>query len=406
MNPIIILKSTLNNLAKNRLRSFITLLSIVLGIAIIVAMYNIGLGIKEGVRDLFANFSQNIIFITEGTFKGYYERKQKITLSDIAAIQNICPEIIAVLPYADMGRMIKYRDLNERVHIMCVTENYFYLTNQNLEGGSFFGISDSISRASVCLLGYNTAKKFFKSQNPVGKTIGIDNAPFEVIGVFDHVENDNSPITRGGTDDTVFIPLSTAMSKFRINKRIDEVDNVALFLMPQANSGEVISKTKKILRERYHISPDKPDEFNVETLDQYTEFWSSWTKRFTGLLNSIAVIALFISGINIMNIMLASVKQRTREIGVRMSVGARARDIILQFLAEAVIICLIGGFIGTILSFPLSVGLAKLLKEPVKFSYGIITVSFSYSLFLGLIFGIYPAYKAASIEPIEALRYE
>lgn len=382
------------------------MLSIVLGIAIIVAMYNIGLGIKEGVKDLFANFSQNIIFITEGTFKGYYERKQRVTLSDIAVIQNNCPEIIAVLPYAEMWRSVKYRDINEHAYILCTTENYFYLTKQNLGNGNFFGLSDSISKSSVCLLGYRVAGKFFKSQNPVGKTISIDNVPFQIIGVFDHIENDNSPITDGRSDDAIFIPLSTAMSKFRINKRIDEVDNVALFAKPQANADELIARIKKILRERYHIAADKPDKFNVETLDQYTEFWSSWSKRFTGLLNSIAIIALFISGINIMNIMLASVKQRTREIGIRMSVGARSRDIVFQFLAEAIIICLIGGFIGAILSFPLSIGLAKLLKEPVKFSYGIITISFFYSLFLGLIFGIYPAYKAASIEPIEALRYE
>lgn len=405
MNPLFILKTTLNTLAKNKLRSGITLLGIIFGIAIIVTMYNIGLGIKDKITDMFNELGSNIIMIRSWSWsKEYFERFKVVTVKDANFIKEKCPEIYLTMPYSEGYLPIRHKNNNKQTKLAYVSAEYFYVSDKKLDEGNFFGLSDQKLASNVCVLGQGIAKKLFESQEPVGGKVVINNIPFKVIGVFDHLPRDYSPFTPDFPDNTVYLPYTTAISKLGASQR-GEVDTLIIFAYPDANLNDLADKIKKILNDKYHITGDK-ESFNVETISQYLEFRNKWIKDQTNLLIAIAMVALFISGINIMNIMLVSVKERTREIGVRLALGATKKDIIAQFLIEAVVLCVFGGIFGAVLSFPLSVFGADLFKSPVKFSFNIIFVTFFYSVILGVAFGVYPASRAASVEPIDALRYE
>lgn len=408
MNWLNILKTSLISIKKNKFRSILTLLGIILGIACVATMYNIGLGFQDMVKDELKNLGTNVIIISEYTFTGRTrERSEPITINDLTAIEKECKEVSLAIPFIKNYTEISFRSNELSSNVVGTTPEYFMLGKKTLRAGSFFGMSDLKNASRVCVLGYDVSEGLFLSQNPIGKTIIINKIPFTVIGVLNEISG-YSAIESGMPNNNIMIPYTTSLINFKKSwsQKPGSLNKAVIVVYPRENVYPVKEKILSILRSRYKVSKEQDVQFSVETLDEYAQFMKKHIDKQVIFLRVIALIALLIGGVNIMNIMLVSAKERTREIGVRMALGARSKDITFQFLAESVLLCFWGGIAGVVLSIPLSISLAKLINFAPKFSVGMVIIAFMYSGLTGIVFGVYPARKAASLDPIDALRYE
>jgi putative ABC transport system permease protein len=402
------LKIAIRALRTNKMRSFLTMLGIIIGIAAVIAMMAVGSGASYVISQQIASIGSNIILIipgstTSGGLRAGAGGAQTLTSEDVKAIMAECPSVEASAPTVRSSGPVVYGNMNWSTIIMGTTPEFFEIREWGVANGRTMGQQDVDGAAKVCLLGETVAENLFGGDDPVGKIVRIKKVPFTVIGVLDH--KGQSP---QGTDqdDTVFVPLRTAQR----NLVRSQFPNTVGAVMVKARSKELLTKAedeiKALLNQRHRITNSKEPDFSTRNLSEILAVAEQSSKAMSLLLGAVASISLIVGGIGIMNIMLVSVTERTREIGIRMAIGARKNDILMQFMTEAVLLTMIGGLIGIILGAGGASIVSKILDWPTLISAKSIAIAFVFSAVVGIFFGFYPARKASRLDPIEALRYE
>jgi putative ABC transport system permease protein len=392
-------------LARNKMRSALSMLGITIGICAVICTIAIGQGGSQQIQEQLLSLGDNLVWIeaggrnVNGVRTGNGETKS-LTLDDAAAIQGSIPLVKMVSPNVDDRIQVIYGNHNWSTSYRGVGPEYLSIRRWTISSGVPFTTQDVQALANVCLIGQTIVDQLFGEENPLGKTIRMNSLPVPVIGV---LEAKGLSATGNDQDDVVFMPYSTAQHKI---KGIDWLDDIwCSAISPEA----VIPAQDRIallLRQRHHLRPDEPDDFNIRHPTDILQAQQQASETFSLMLASIASVSLLVGGIGIMNIMLVSITERTREIGVRMAVGATERDVRLQFLSEALALSLLGGAFGVLAGVLASLGFSVILEWPMTISTTALVAAVLFSIAIGVFFGFYPAYKASRLDPIEALRYE
>lgn len=403
-----ILKIAIRAIQANKMRSILTSLGIIIGVAAVIVMLSIGNGAQISIQNEIKSMGSNLIMIrsgssTSGGARMGHGSQPTLKNGDADAIQEKIPSIrLAVPVFNDSGQLV-YGNANWATNIVGTDNRYFEIKEWGLAYGRLFSDTDLSNANKVTILGQTVAKELFGDIDPLGKTIRIKGIPFTVIGAL---------TTRGQSghgqdqDDIIYIPLSTAQKKVSGTQFPDMVNMLMLQAYDAQSTYTAQPEITALLRQRHNLGINKDDDFTIRNLTQFMEMMQSSTQVMTILLGSIASISLLVGGIGIMNIMLVSVTERTREIGIRMAIGAKKWDIRLQFLAEALILSLIGGLIGVIIGISGVYILPLFTSISAVLSTFYVLLPFGVSGFVGLLFGFFPAYKASLLNPINALRYE
>jgi putative ABC transport system permease protein len=402
------LKIALRALRTNKMRSFLTMLGIIIGIAAVIAMMAVGSGASYVISQQIASIGSNIILVvpgstTSGGLRTGSGGAQSLTSDDAKAIMNECPSVESAAPTVRSSGLVVYGNMNWSTLIMGATPEMFDIREWGVSSGRTISQQDGDGAAKVCLLGQTVVDNLFGSTDPIGKIVRIKKIPFTVIGVLER--KGQSP---QGTDqdDTIFVPLRTAQR----NLVRSSFPNTVGALLIKAKSEDLLTKAEEeinsLLNQRHRITGAKEADFSTRNLSEILAVAEQSSRAMSLLLGAVASISLVVGGIGIMNIMLVSVTERTREIGIRMAIGARKSDILLQFMTEAVLLTMLGGIIGILLGAGGAAIVSRLLSWPTLISTKSITVAFFFSAAVGIFFGFYPARKAAGLNPIEALRYE
>ena len=412
MSLLLTLRIAWRALNKNRMRAGLTVLGVVIGIAAVTTMVSLGQSANALVQGQFQALGTNMILVFPGERNREGLRQAIVTLTarDSKAIETDCPSVLAATPVVGAAGQVIYGSSNfSPREIMGVSEDYPVVRNWPVRKGAFFSDRDISSSNKVCVIGYTLVAKLFQTVNPIGETIRIKNIPFRVVGV---LEKKGANMVGQDQDNLVLLPYTT------VRKRLQgsEFDNVNA-IMVSARSMQVMTDAQleidQLLAERHRIQPGQSRDYIVQNTTEIANIFGAVTGTLTMMLASIAAISLLVGGVGIMNIMLVSVTERTREIGIRMAVGARASDILRQFLVEAILLSCVGGMIGFLLGVGASVGLVTLINSftsgtkwthEVSITAGV--VAFFFAAAVGVFFGYYPARRASRLDPIEALRYE
>jgi putative ABC transport system permease protein len=405
MKVLNILRSAFRALQRNKMRSFLTMLGIIIGVAAVIAMLAIGQGAEYSVEQQISALGTNVLIVLPGSQQSGGLRigagsMTNLTEDDAQAIERECPAVALVSPGTRSGGQVIAGNQNWATGVEGTGADYLEIRKWSIEYGDFYTESDIKAASKVCVLGRTVADNLFPESSPVGQNIRIRNVPFKVIGV----------LTRKGQnamgqdqDDIILAPYTT------VTRRLTWYPYLRQILV-SANSPSNIPvaqlQIEELLRMRHKIAPYDPDDFTIRNQADLATAATATTQILTVLLASIASVSLLVGGIGIMNIMLVSVTERTREIGIRMSVGARSRDILMQFLVEALVLSLLGGFLGIFLGVTGSSAISSFAKWPTIITAFSIVLSFGFSIAIGIFFGFYPARKAALLNPIDALRYE
>jgi putative ABC transport system permease protein len=399
------LRLALRALSRNKLRSSLTMLGIIIGVGAVIATVSIGQGAEYLVQQGIQSLGTNAVFIAAGSNRpggarlGFWAVKT-LTMDDLNAILREVPMIREAAP-AVVGRVqVVYENQNWNTGITGTTPNYFEIRNWPVQAGSVFSQDEVDSAADVCLLGTTVANILFGDESPVGKQIRIGHLPFRVVGV---LESKGQSVMGDDQDDRIFAPYTTVQRKISGVTWIQFINASAI---SQAASLAAVPQITALLRERHHIRSGEDDDFFVRTQSEVADLATQTQGVMTLLLGSIASVSLIVGGIGIMNIMLVSVTERTREIGVRMAVGATEGDVQRQFLVEAVTLSMLGGLVGIVAGLVGSALISNFLSWPTLISLKAIVTAAIFSVAVGVFFGFYPARKAAQLDPIEALRYE
>jgi putative ABC transport system permease protein len=402
-----ILDEALQAMGANRLRTALTMLGMIIGVGAVVLMLAIGQGAQALVSESIASMGSNLFIVLSGSSTSGGVRMgggtvPTLTAGDAAAVAEL-PEIAAVAPiYPNNAQMI-YGSNNWTTMVAGTTPAIFEVRDWYPVAGAMFTDSDVRSATRVVLLGQTVARNLFGDEDPVGKTVRVKNSPFLVLGV---LAPKGQSLDGRDQDDTALVPLTTAQRQLFGN----QFPGMIRFMMAKAISAEAMPGAERnmtdLLRQRHRIRPGQDDDFTVRNLTALAQTAAGTTKAMSMMLGAIASVSLLVGGIGIMNIMLVSVTERTREIGIRMAIGARRRDILLQFLVEALIISLAGSLIGAALGFGGAWLAARLGEMPVVVTLWSILLAFGVAAAVGIFFGFYPARKAAGLRPIEALRYQ
>lgn len=396
----------LESLQTNKLRSMLTMLGIIIGVGAVIAMVSIGLGVQQKVQNSIASLGSNLLIITPGANAPpgavRLAAGSNITLTnkDAGAIVREVAGINYAAPAVSQQYQLVYGKENWKTSVQGTTPEFLTVRSFKLAAGSFFTRSDEAARARVAVLGSTVASNLFGGGSPVGKIIRIDKAPFRVVGV---LETKGQSSMGQDQDDIVIIPLTTAQERVL---GINYLHSISI----QVKSPELIAKVQaditSLLRARHRLGPSVENDFTVRNLTAFMAAMTETTSTITLLLGNIAAISLAVGGIGIMNIMLVSVTERTREIGIRKALGATRGNILLQFVIEAVVIGVAGGLLGIAAGVAGAKIIAAVAGWNTVISGAAIVAAFGISVIIGLFFGIYPARKAALLDPIEALRYE
>lgn len=404
----VIFSIALRAIRANKMRSILTSLGIIIGVAAVIVMLAIGNGAQKSIQNEMKSMGANIMMVrsgvaTSGGVRGGFGSQPTMKLGDGDAIQEKISKIKLSAPILNETNQIIYSNTNWSTNITGTDNRYFEIKEWNLEYGRLFVETDIKNASKVAILGQTVVNELFGDVDPLNKTIRIKGVPFVVVGV---LEKRGENGMGQDQDDAVFIPISTAQKKLMGVSFPDQVQMVMLQAIDSQSTYTSQDEIRALLRQRHNLGANKDDDFIIMNLTQMMEMMESSTKIMTVLLGSIASISLLVGGIGIMNIMLVSVTERTREIGIRMAIGARSWDIRLQFLMESLVLSFIGGLIGVIIGIGGSflVSLSGLMTAELSLFY--IILPFSFSGLVGLFFGYFPAYKASLLNPINALRYE
>jgi putative ABC transport system permease protein len=394
----------------NRMRSALTMLGIVIGVAAVISMVAVGTGATERIQEQIASIGSNVIIVLSGSITSGGIRlgagaAPTLTEADAEAIRTECPSVAAASPTVRGGAQVVYGNANWSTVIQGVTPDYLLIRDQSVIEGSPFTQQDVDSAAKVALLGRTVANNLFGGSGPVGQVIRIKNVPFTVAGVLQ--PKGQSPSGQD-QDDVIMVPISSAKKKL-LGSNQANAGAVGAILV-QARGPDQIqaaqSEMQSLLRQRHRIQPGQEDDFTIRDLEEVFAAQETSARVMSILLGAIASVSLVVGGIGIMNIMLVSVTERTREIGLRMAIGAKPHDIQGQFLVEAVTLALAGGVIGILLGIATSLLVSHFAEWSTSVSPAAIGMAFAFSAMIGVFFGYYPARKAAMLDPIDALRYE
>ncbi len=399
-----ILKVGLKAITRNKMRSILTALGIIIGVACVIAMIGVGQGSQAAIQAQISSLGSNFLMVFPGvaTQSGarIFTGQSTITEDDVAAVRAESPSVAYVTPVSRSAAQVVAGGLNWGTQVQGVGVEWPFVKSWNVEKGAFFSDSDVRAAAKVCLIGTTVANALFEGQDPVGQTVRIKNFPFRVIGVLE---------AKGGNsmgqdqDDVVVAPYTTVM---RLLKKTQKIDMFMASAVSRAAVEDAQKEIEALLRQRHRIGPGQDSDFMIRSQQEIAQTADQTSKTLGLLLASAASISLLVGGIGIMNIMLVSVTERTREIGIRMAIGAKGRDVLTQFLIEALTLSIAGGAIGITLGIAASRVLAWKAGWPILLSPGAIALAFGFSAAIGVFFGFYPARKASRLDPIEALRYE
>jgi len=415
VNLFITLRVALRALAKNKMRAGLTVLGVVIGIAAVTAMVSIGQSASDLVQGELQGLGTNVIVVFSSSRRegGVHQGRgtnPTLTAADCDAIARECPSVLAASPIVGASGQVIYGNTNWNLRqLEGVGTGYLTVRNWQLHRGGFFTDRDVASAAKVCVIGHTIVEKLFQTTDPLGKTIRIKNIPFLIIGV---LEKKGANIVGDDQDNIVVAPYTTIRKRLQ-GSNFANVDFVLLSGRSASLLGQAEDEIKQLLCERHRIHPGEQADFEVQNMTDIANQLGKITGVMTLLLASIAGISLVVGGVGIMNIMLVSVTERTREIGIRLAVGARSRDILRQFLVEAVLLSSIGGVIGVLLGAGASVLLTHIVNSltsgtpwPVVISLKAAVIAMLFAGAVGVFFGYYPALRASRLDPIEALRYE
>ncbi len=396
-------------LRRNKMRSILTMLGIIIGVAAVITMVSIGRGADAAVQQQIKSLGNNLLTIVPGAttasgVRGGWGTASTLTVADGTAIARECPAIADVSWIKRQVVQVVYGNANWSTQGQGVTPAYENVRDWPVVSGRFFDEREQASAAPVAVLGQTVVDNLFGAgEDPIGATIRLKGVPFEVIGVLTR-----KGLTTWGSDqdDVIMMPFTTAERRALGTQILGVVDMIFASTASEADLDEGTRQIKELLHERHRIQPGHDDDFTVRNLNEIAEASRSASEVMTNLLLSVASISLIVGGIGIMNIMLVSVTERTREIGIRMAVGARKRHILIQFLVEATFVATVGGLIGVGVGLAGTSLIARLAAWPTLVSPPAIALAFSFSAAVGIVFGFYPAHRAASLDPIAALRAE
>lgn len=393
------------SLVANKMRSLLTMLGIIIGVAAVIALVSIGYGVRSQIQDSISSLGSNLIMVYPGAprtpgVRPTADSQKTLKLEDYTTISHLQDIDMASPVSAGSSYVVIYTNKNWTTSVNGVNSDFQYINNWTVKSGRFITASQVERRERVAVIGATVATNLFGTEDPVGKDIRIKNNPYKVIGV---LESKGSGSFGNDQDDVIYIPYTTGM------ERLQGVDYLRMIYI-KAKDGVDLDRlqtdVENILRVRHNIKNPELDDFNVRNMATIMATVEETTATMTLFLGAVAAISLVVGGIGIMNIMLVSVTERTREIGVRKALGATYRVIVMQFLIEAVVISLVGGAIGILVGIGASKLIGALTSMKTVISMGPILLSFGFSMAIGLVFGLYPARKAAKLNPIDALHYE
>jgi len=395
----------LKTLFSHKLRTALATLGIFVGVCSVIVMVAIGDGAQKQVLSKIQAMGTDLVIVTAGQVKIIAGRSRQtgnvttLTLQDAKTISEESQYIKAAAPAQTKKMLLKYESLSTNTSVTGTTEALIPIRNLSVQDGRFFTEDENRTLQRVAVIGKTVAKNLFENRNPVGETIRIGKVSFEVIGVLNEKGTD---LVGNDQDDVIYIPINTALRRLF---NLTYINNIYVQARGSDDIDKAASEIRDILRERHRLR-NKPDDFTIQSQTEILKTEKETSQTFTNLLGAVAGISLFVGGVGILSIMLISIKERTREIGVRRAVGALKRDLLLQFIVESLILSLSGGIAGILLGIVLSVGASYFTNWPLSLSIPAIVISFLFSAMIGLIFGVYPATKAARLDPIEALKAE
>jgi putative ABC transport system permease protein len=392
----------IRELRRNVMRSILTMLGIIIGVAAVIILVTLGAGATKQVTEQISSLGSNLLMVTPGKMMGPGQSSGSAPFkrADADALSRELSILENIAPVANRSVTAIYGNENWSTSVTGSTDRYFPTVNRRTASGRIFSEGEARTGAAVCVIGQTVRDKLFGAQDPIGSSIRLNKLSCEVIGL---LEEKGQSTMGTDQDDLVLVPLSTFQRRIAGN---DEVQLIQVSIKNDVSTERAKREIAWIMRARRHLSANEEDDFNVVDMKEISRMLSGTTQMMTAMLGAVAAVSLLVGGIGIMNIMLVSVTERTREIGTRLAIGALESEVLLQFLVEAVVLSSLGGIIGIVCALSTSLLLARLLAIPFVFNAPIVLVGFAFSAAVGIVFGFFPARKAARLDPIEALRHE
>ena len=388
-------------LRRNVMRSFLTMLGIIIGVAAVIILVTLGGGTTQQVTDQIASLGSNLLIVSPGKrMRPMASGAAPFKVADAEAIAREISSLAAVAPVSARAATVIFANENWSTTVTGSTEEYFIAGNWKAKEGRLLAQGEVHLGAAVCVIGETVRTKLFGNQSPIGNRIRLNNISCEVVGLLASKGQSTMGVDQ---DDMVVVPLRTYQRRISGN---EDINMIQVSVKDGVSTTRVSQDIARLMRTRRHLSDEEDDNFMVMDMKEIANMLSGTTRVLTALLGAVAAVSLLVGGIGIMNIMLVSVTERTREIGIRMAIGALEREVLLQFLVEAVVMSSCGGLIGIVLALGSSVVLSRALDVPFVFNAPIILIAFLFSAAVGVVFGFFPARKAAQLDPIEALRHE